>query len=380
MRAVTDKYLRTIRGSHKAKSRARVCAPGQTGTSPAGTEIKILGGDVQLDATAEVRSTLDITTDGTGMWPSRNDSLLAPYGNEIFVERGIEYGGGLTEWVSLGYHRIYTPEQDNPPDGEIQIAARDRMSGIIDGRLLNPVQFAATKTRGEVVAQLVTDVYPTAVIDWDDSAEFVLIGRSLVADEDRFAFLNDLITAAGKVWYWDYAGVLVIKSPPDPSLPVFDVDHGENGVLVKMSRDLTREGVYNAVVATGEATDSSFASRAVAIDNNPSSPTYWYGGFGKVPRSYSSPFITSNAQALSAAQSLLVQSLGLPYSVYFGSIVNAALEPLDPVRVIYPPAARSRGSVTEIHVIEKLTIPLMVEEALSATTREQTQIVLGEVT
>lgn len=380
MRPVTDAYLRTIRGSHKAVSRARVCAPGQTGTAPTGTDIKILGGDVAFDASAETRATLDLTTEGAGMWPSRNDSLLAPYGNEIFVERGVDFGGGRTEMVSLGFYRIYTPEQENPPDGPITIAARDRMSGIIDGRLLNPVQFAATKTRGEVVAQLVTDVYPSAVIDWDDAAESVLIGRSLVADEDRYAFLNDLITAAGKVWYWDYRGVLVIKSPPDPSMPVFDVDHGENGVLVKMSRDLTREGVYNAVVATGEASDTSFASRAVAIDNNPDSPTYWFGGFGKVPRSYSSPFITTNAQALSAASALLAQSLGLPYNVYFGSIVNAALEPLDPVRVVYPPQARSRGDVAEIHVIEKLTIPLMVEDALSATTREQTLIQLGELT
>lgn len=380
MRPVSARFLRTIRGSHVATTRATVVTPGQTGTTPTGTEIFDLSGDVQLDAGADIRSTLDLSTDGTGMWPGRSTDLLAPYGNEIFVERGIRYGNGDTEWVSLGYFRIYTAEQEDPPDGPIRIAAKDRMSGIIDGRLLNPVQFIATRTRGQVVTQLVQDVYPTAVIEWDDAAEHVLIGRVLVADEDRYGFLNDLITAAGKVWYWDYRGILVIKSPPDPSMPVFDVDHGKDGVLVSLSRDLTREGVYNAVAATGEASDTTPPARAVAIDNNPNSPTYWFGTFGKVPRFYSSPFITTTAQALAAASALLVQSLGLPYGMYFGSIVNAALEPLDPVRVVYPPRARSGGDVTEIHVIERLTIPLSVEDALSATTREQTLIQLGELT
>lgn len=380
MRPVSAAYLRTIRGSHEARARAKVVAPGQTGTAPTGTDIKIETGDVQLDASGNIRSTLDITTDGTALWPSHSDSLFAPYGNEIFVERGVKYGNGQTEWVSLGYFRIYATEQDNPPDGPLRIAAKDRMSGIIDGRLLNPVQFAATKTRGDVVTQLVTDVYPTAVIEWDDTANLVVIGRALVADEDRFGFLNDLITAAGKIWYWDYRGVLVIKSPPDPTVPVFDIDHGHNGVLVSLSRDLTREGVYNAVAASGEASDTTPAAKAVMVDSNPDSPTYWYGTFGKVPRFYTSPFITTVAQASAAASALLIQSLGLPYGMQFGSIVNAALEPLDPVRVVYPPRARSGGDVSEIHVIETLTIPLSVEDALSATTREQTLVQLGELT
>jgi hypothetical protein len=354
-------------------------SPGQTGTSPTGTEIFELSGDVQFDAGADIRSTLDLETDGTGVWPSHRDDLFAPYGNEIFVERGVRYGNGQTEWVSLGYFRIYTTEQESPPDGPLRIAGKDRMSGIIDGRLLNPVQFIATKTRGDVVAQLVQDVYPGAVIEWDDSAQLVQIGKALVADEDRYGFLNDLITAAGKVWYWDYRGILVIKTPPDPGNPVFDVDHGHNGVLVSMSRDLTREGVYNGVAATGEASDTTAPARAVVVDNNPNSPTYWYGQFGKVPRFYSSPFISTPAQALNAAGALLVQSLGLPYGLNFGSIVNAALEPLDPVRVVYPPRARSGGDVSEVHVIERLTIPLAVDAALSATTREQTSITLGEL-
>src|SRR5690606_39371279 len=63
--------------------------------------------------------------------------------------------------------------------------------------------------------------------------------------------------------------------------------------------------------------------------------------FGQVPRFYASPLITDVAQAKSAAASLLKRSLGLPYSVSFGTIVNPALEPLDPIRITYPEIGRA---------------------------------------
>lgn len=372
MRPVSDAFLRTVRGSHTMTAEARVVEPGQTGVDPDGEDLPILSGDVQVDGTANVRSTLDMLTDGTGMWPTQASSLLAPYGNEVFVRRGIQYGNGTTEWVSLGYFRIESPEQDEPPDGPIRISAKDRMAGLIEARLLAPVQYLAGAVLGDIVDELVTEVYPSAVIEWDDSTDADTLGRSLVAEEDRFEFLADLVTAAGKVWYWDYRGVLVIVSPPDPATPVYEVNHGANGVLVAMSRTLSREGVYNAVVATGEGTDTEDPVRAVAVDDNPLSPTFWDGQFGKVPRFYSSPFITTTAQAQSAARSLLTRNLGLPYTVDFTTVPNPALEPLDPVLVSYSDRYR-----TETHVIEKVTVPLTPDAPLSAATREQTLVVIG---
>lgn len=372
MRPVSDRFLRTVRASHAVKARARVVAAGQTGTNPTGTEIPILSGDVQLDGTADIRSTLEMETDGNGMWPTQASSLLAPYGNEVFVERGVQFGGGTTEWVSLGYHRIQAPEQDDAPNGPIRISGQDRMAGIVEARLLAPRPYASTVTYGSVVSDLVGEVYPWATIQWDDSTNTQTLNRPVIAEEDRYAFLNDLITSVGKIWYWDYRGVLVIADPPSPTDPVFDVNHGAGGVLVSLSRRLTREGVYNAVVATGEAADTNSPARAVAVDNNPASPTYWYGNFGKVPRFYSSPFVTTNAQALSAAQSMLTRSLGLPYAVDFSMVPNVALEPYDPIRVRYP-------GREEVHVIDRMTVPLAADGALTASTREQTLTVTGSV-
>ena len=371
MRPVSAEFLRTLRGSHEFIARARVVEPGLTGTNPDGTFIPILGGSVTMDATADVRSTLDLDTDGTGMWPRRAGDLLAPYGNELFVERGIKYGNGSLEWVSQGYYRIQAPEQDNPPNGPIRLAASDRMASIIEARLLAPRQFDSSATYGDVVADLVNEV-AGYTIEWDDGTEADTLDRTVLAEEDRFGFLNDLVKALGKVWYFDYRGILVIKDPPDASSPVWDVNHGAGGVLVEMSRDLSREGVYNAVVATGEAADAEVPARAVVYDNNPNSPTYWLGTFGKVPRFYSSSFITTDDQAFSAASSMLRQSLGLPYNVDLSQVPNPALEPLDPVRVSY-----SDSDARELHVLKTLTVPLTATEAQAATTQEQTNVLIG---
>jgi hypothetical protein len=368
MRAVSDKFLRTLRGSHLPCFRARVCTTFQTGTDPDGVEIPVIGGDVQSASTADIRSTLDLTTSYD--WPRNASGLLAPYGNEIYVERGVDYGNGSREWVGLGYFRINTPGQDVAPKGPIQIAAPDRMAGIIDARFLTPRQFASTMTRGQLVQQLITEVYPSATISWDDTGvRDGAVGRTVTADRDRYATLRDLTTSLGKVGYWRYDGVFRVETPPAlTGAPSWTVNSGRDGVLVKLSRSITRVGIYNVVVASGESTDTSPPVWAAVADLSPSSPTRYGGRFGPVPRFYSSPFMTSTDQCRLAAEVLLRKSLGLPYSVNLQAIPNAALEPDDLIRV-----------ETEKHIVDVVTIPLDEETPITIETRKQYGEETGDV-
>lgn len=378
MRAVSARFLDTLRGSHLAVFRARVCTTFQTGTNPTGTEIAIEGGDVTSSATALVRSTLSLTT--TESWPVLTADLLAPFGNELYIERGIAYGNGQREWVGQGYFRIDTPEQDETPDGPVTIAAQDRMAGIVDARFLAPRQFASSLTRGALVTTLITEVYPAATISWDDTAvRDGTVGRTITAELDRAATLRDFITSLGKVGYWRYDGVFRIATPPAVTgAASWTIDAGKDGVLVEMSRGLTREGVYNAVVATGEAGDTTAPARAVAYNLDPTSPTYYRGAFGPVPTFYSSPFITTYTQALTAATGLLRQQLGLPYQVELSSIANPALEPYDVIAVKYPRQSRNRSLTTEIHVVDQVKIPLAPGAPVTLKTREQQTELIGD--
>jgi Domain of unknown function (DUF5047) len=372
MRPVSLAFQRTVAGSHTMLARATVCESFQTGTTPVGTRIPIVAGDVQVDGTAQIRSTLDLTTDGNRRWPQLATDLLTPYGNEIYIERGIQYSDALVEWVGLGYFRIQSPEQDQAPDGPIRVEGRDRMAGIIDGRLLAPRQFHAGTTLGSVVADLVHEVYPEAVIVWDDATNLVTLARSVITEEDRYAFLDDLIRAQAKIWYWNHRGELAITAVPDPGAPVAEITAGRGGTLLELSRRLSREGVYNAVVAAGEGADTQTPARGVAVDNSRSSPTYFYGRFGPVPRFYTSPFLANDVQAYNAAEAILRRGLGLPYSLDLSTLPNPAFEPWDPVRV--RPGVRDRA---ETHVLERLSIPLVAQAALTADCREQTVVLVG---
>ena len=372
MRPVSAAFLRTVTGSHKMIARATVCNTFQTGTQPAGMRIPILAGDVQIDGTADVRSTLDLTTSGVNTWPVRANDSLAPYGNEIYVERGIQYSDELAEYVGLGYFRIQSPGQDKAPVGPIRVAGQDRMKAIIDARLLGPVQFVAGASLSFVFTTLIQQVYPAAVVVFDDASGSNVLTRSVTADEDRFGFLDNLVKSLGKIWYWNHRGELVIKDVPSPAQPVIEIMSGASGMMMDLGRKLTREGVYNAVVATGNGQDGNPPVRGVAFDNNPLSPTYYAGRFGPVPRFYSSQFLATTAQAIEAATAMLQRSLGLPYSVDFTSTPNPALEPWDPVRV------RSRDDqASETHVIESLTVPLVQDGEFKVKTREQTVVLIG---
>lgn len=378
MRPVSDEFLRTVRGSHVMFARAKVIETFQTGTQPTGTEITILDGDAKFDAGADVRGSVRLRTDGLGAgglgaFTRDPTGLLTPYGNELFVERGVKYGNGVTETVSLGYFKIYSVDQDEAPRGPLDLVGLDRMAGIRDARLVAPVAFSAGTSVEVIFETLVGEVYPTATIEFDFNAAGTFIQTNQVADEERYEFLRDLARSRGKIMFWDYRGVLRVEDAPDPTEPVFTVNHGRDGVLVELSRSLDREGVYNAVVALGEQPSNDVPPvRAVARDVSLTSPTYWDGKFGKVPRFYSSPFITTTAQAQSAAEKILQRAIGLPYSVDLRAVPNPALEPLDPVAI-----TSSDAEQVTVHVLETLTIPLTVDAPLVATTRELTDVEIG---
>lgn len=369
MRPVSDQFLRILRGSHSAVFEARVCLPGQTGTDPDGEVLFYETGDVQLDASADVFADLSMISDPS-RWPQQVTDLVTPYGNEIWCARGVRTSGGASEIVSQGYFRLDKVSQDSAPVGKIALTASDRMAAIIEARLLAPVQFTGAETLESVFERLVLEVLPDAEMELDSDFASDTIGRGAIAEVDRYKFLRDLVRSRGKIMYFDYRGILVVTTPPDPTVPVFEVNEGQDGVLVNLKRELNREGVYNSVVAIGEAPDDGQPVRSVAFDLNPVSPTYWFGTFGKVPRFFQSDLMTTQEHVNDAASAMLARSLGLPYNLGFGSIPNSALIPFDPVLV----TVRDRSS---IHIIERMNMPLQAEEAMTADTREQLSEIFG---
>lgn len=361
MRTATATFTASIQTSHQIAVEATVID--STGTE---TSIDIVDGTVTLDQTAAVRGRCDISIvdDGTlDLVPDTSSSLLAPYGNEIRLSRGIEYPDGTTELVSLGVFRIQDAEIEDAPDGmQIRIAGLDRAQRIIDARFEEPYQIASGTNYTTAIEDVLTAVWPDIETDLATTA---LTTPALIAQEgdDRWEFAQQMAQAISMRLYFDGDGVCVL-TPDTQSDPVATLAEGTDGVLLTAGRRWTREGTFNRVIATGENTGETAPARGVATDDNALSPTYYYGPFGSVPRFYSSPFLTTDTQAAAAAQSVLNKELGTSEQVQFGVLVLPHLEPGDVVRV-----TRARAGIDEDHIIDQLTVPLTADGSMTGQTR-----------
>jgi hypothetical protein len=375
VRPVSQRWLDTIRGSHQAVFEVRVCEPGQSGTDPPGTVVPIAGGDVQYDIESDILATVQVQISDSGLYPDNPGDLLAPYGNELFVRRGIAYGGGAVEWVSLGYFRINSVEQPQALGGDILVSGQDRM-GLLAKAELNGTGFSAARTYGQIVFDLISNVplrplYPGSTIVWENTTlRDTAVGRQTAFDGDAFTFLDDLITSIAQVWYWDHRGYLVIKEAPNIDEPVWAVDAGADGVLVSMGKSISDEGVYNMIYVIGGSPDTGDPTppQDAAYDTNPASPTYYLGKYGQVQKIITETLAVTIAQVRKLARATLQASIGLPASIDFTAVPNAALEPYDPITV------KLRAGEERVHIIRRMTIPLDVDNALSAQTKEYVQL------
>lgn len=371
MRPVSDKWGPTVTSSHQMVARARLCTAGQEGTNPGPhdtdgsplLELDIVDGDVEFDPTAEIRASASVTV--SAQWPASISSEFNPYGEyELFLERGVVYGDGSREWVSLGYYRLDELEQADAPDGAILITAPDRMAQIIDDRLEEPRQYDSSTNIRVVVEDLVHEVYPDCTVTIEGFNPDVSIGDSYVVERDRYEFLNEIAKSRGCVMFFDYDGAFVMKPVPEPGTSVVTVKTGSGGVIVRLRRKIGRGGVFNAVAAIGEQVGETEPVRGVARDEDPTSPTRWGGPMGHITRFYESSFLLTNDQARAAAEAMLARVTGLPYTLDFEQVPNPALEPLDSVGVSYS------GGV-EPHVLDTVSIPLVATRTMKATTRMQ---------
>lgn len=364
MRPVSARFLKAVAGSHRMAARATVLSTvGQNGTAPSGTVIPIEAGSVTFDSTANVVSTMTLTTSAS--WPASATDLLTPYGHELFIERGVVYGDGSTEWVSLGYFRMDQVEQGQL-NGPITLTGPDRMQGVIDARITSPITFASGTTVAGIITSLVSAIYPWAVFSLDASLTTATINAAQTTTDDRFGFINDLVTSYGMIMYWDYRGYLIVTPPPSLANPVTTIASGRKGVVLSVARTLNRDGVYSGCVASGQQATNNTPPYALVVDTNPTSPTFWYGNFGQVPQFYSSSFLTTTAQCQSAALSIMVQSTGLPYELDFGMVPNPALVPWDPVLI----STDFNGFVLETHVLKQIVIGLTPADSMTGQTRQ----------
>lgn len=329
-------------------------------------DIPVGGGSITSDRSSQVRRSGTITTDPQ-LWPVDPQSVLSPLGTEIQVDYGIVTLGGAIEWVPLIRGLLTESSRTRPLNGDaaIPLSLVDRAARVAEDRLTAPTQTVSGATTVTEIRRLIQETLGLGVPVTDRTGS-VQVAAVLDIERDRWAdgveVLADSIAAEV---FFDPTGNGVIRAQPlITDAAVWQVSTGELGNLVSTGDKLTRDGVYNGVVASGQRSDGTAPVSATVWDDDPNSPTYYLGTFGRKVRFYSSPMLTTVGKCQTTAAALLARVKGMDAQVTLSTIVNPALEAGDVIVL-----RDTETGAVQAHILDKVTVPLSPGDAQPLETR-----------
>lgn len=333
-------------------------------TASNGATLLAVSGRVEMDARRSITRTCELELIPTDDYDV--DALFALVMTpslEITVSRGIVVGN-RTEFVPLG---VFSTDQASKTDETVTWAGSDRSKKIARARFIDTYQIAKDTTLAAAGTALLQSRWSFTPVDFTgvDGVLGATVNFDAGPESDPWQQARDLFAEFGYELSFDGRGVARAVPVPDPATvpSVFDLGSGEDNLVLTGETDGNFEGTYNGVVASGEGTEIETPVRAVVWDDDPTSPTYFQGGFGLVPRFYSSPLLTTVEQCEKAAATILSKAKGRQQGLAVSSIVNPALEPFDVVTAnVYDTPVR--------FVIDKVSVPLRASEAMTIEARE----------
>jgi hypothetical protein len=335
-----------------------------------GTPLAVVAGSVDMDS----RRAITRTASGFEFTPTADlsagdvyDLLMQP-GVEVSVSRGLLVNG-TPELVPLGVFSTDTAAK--PATGAITVkwSGSDRSKKIARARFTDAYVIPAGTPLAQAGADLLASRWSLTPVDF--STVTATVGAQVVfdagAESDPWASAKSLFADHGYDLAFDGTGTARALPVPDPSTiaAAFDYGAGETNLVLDGETQGTFETTYSGVIVTGEGTDLAAPVRAEVWDDDPNSPTYYLGRFGKVPYFYSSPVLTTVGACEAAARTILARVKGRKSQFSWAAVVNPALVPLDVVTM------QVRGESSR-SVIDKLVVPARAADAMSTSAREVT--------
>jgi len=343
---VSDRFLARIKEGHQVATEVLLfTTDGRT------IPIEHTGGSVTVDRSQAVRRTCTVTGADPSLIPRSATDQLATYGARLRVSRGVYYGDGTSELVPLGVFRLDDVDGD-VNDGPVTLSGKDLSVVISDDKFTAP--YSATGTVLGAITALVQRSLPDAEVV-ATVADMAIGRRTYDIEADPWTACQEIAAAAGAEVYATPDGTFVIATLPDPltTAPVWEIKAAEGGAYIKANRSMSSTGVKNGVLAMGENTADNVAPvSALVVDNDPNSPTYWSGPYGRRPAFYKSPTLISSLACANAAALRLAAAKAPNASGDITALPNAALEAGDVLRVVHPDAS------PELHQAAAFTVPL----------------------
>lgn len=354
--------------------------------------------NAQTRRTATLTAQLQPTIPPSIYLPMNPSSILAPFGNEIVVKTGIAPGGRVqtVTWVPLGRYVIGSSSAvDSSIDTVVSLSLFDR-SWVIAQRLFkSPWNFPAVT--GNFVVEMkhllrtVWGTKPPLRFQIANTTAKVPVA-SFNAGSNPWTAAQQMAAAVGYELFFNVTGVVVGYPTPTPKskTPTWnftdtsDVVAGNVGTLGSNSASIfgdsystpaectismTRDQIFNDVVITGAGPSTAphagttagtggFGTAPVvgeAKTTTPASAMSVAGPVGDIPEFVSSNFITTSAQAQTAAQNYLAASIADSWQISISCSPNPVFDIDDVVTITRPRLGLTHTKIVVDTISHKLS-------------------------
>lgn len=274
-------------------------------------ELEPVSGSITQDARRNTRWDGRLTFAGDSLLPTRPGDILTPFGTRLEVELGLELLDGSVSTVPYGTFEIASSKTRVEADQRVvEIGLIDLSDNVERYRFETPLTIASGTDLGTMINTVITN---RTGINPGVSPVGSSLGAARIFGLDTgtapWSELLDVLNSFSRIaWYNRVGGISVSSVTPDPA-SAYSLD-----LLTSLSADYDTRPP-NVIVARGEAQDGTTPVQAVAIDSDPSSPTYAGTGpgtspYGRVTEFFSSPLLLTVSQAQSAANTRLAQYVG----------------------------------------------------------------------
>lgn len=275
------------------------------------TVLEPTGGNLTQDVRRNGRWDGRLQFTGAALLPSSPRDLLTPFGTTVTAELGIELLDGTVSTVPYGTYEIASSSSSSAAGRQtVDVSLGDISNAVERYRFETPFTVATLTDLGDMVNAVVTN---RVGINPGVPTVGAVLGAARVLGLDTetapWAELLDILNGFSRTAWYDQVGNIQVGAvTPDP------VTAYEISSLASRAADFDTRPP-NVIVARGEAQDGTTPVQAVAMDSDPSSPTYAGTGpgtspYGRVTLYFASPLLLTTAQAQSAANTILASYVG----------------------------------------------------------------------
>lgn len=274
-------------------------------------ELEPVSGRLSQDSRRLARWDGQLQFASDALLPRRPGDLLTPFGTRVEVELGLELLDGSVSTVPYGVYEVASSKtQTKAGERVVEVGLIDISDRVERYRF----ETALTIPAGTDLANMINTVVTNRTgVNPNVSLVGAALGVARIFGLDPstapWGEIEDVLSGFSRTAWFDRVGAIQVGTlVPDPGTS-YPLDQ-----LTSLSADYDTRPP-NVIVARGESQDGTAPVQAVAIDEDPSSPTYAGTGpgtspYGRVTEFFASPLLITVGQAQSAANTILAKHVG----------------------------------------------------------------------